>query len=371
VASVASAGHRNEWGTKILKRHVSIWRSLVVSAALSVAAASVADACTRVVYHGPDDRILTARSMDWSMPMLSNLWVFPRGMTRNGEAGPRSLEWTSTYGSMIVSGYDFATVDGMNEAGLVANMLWLVASEYPEDDGTTPKMSLSIWAQYFLDSYGSVAEAVADLENNPFNVVTADVPDQPGRLAKVHLSLSDATGDSAILEWLDGSLVIHHGPEYRTMTNDPPYDQQRALVSYWQDVNPREVLPGTTRSPDRFVRADTYIDMVEQSDDPRIAAAAAMSVIRNASVPFGISTPDAPNLSTTRWRVVADHKDQVFYVESAISPNLFWVDLKKLDFSPEAGVQMLDLGVDMVTLQVGEVSESFTPAEPFQFETVN
>ncbi|WP_371822229.1 linear amide C-N hydrolase [Martelella soudanensis] len=132
----------------------------------------------------------------------------------------------------------------MNEAGLVANMLWLVASEYPKNDGTNPEMSLSIWAQYFLDNYGSVAEAVVDIEANPFDAVTADVPDQPGRLAKVHLSLSDASGDSAILEWLDGELVIHHGPEYRTMTNDPPYDQQLAVKRYWQDVNPREALPG-------------------------------------------------------------------------------------------------------------------------------
>ena len=96
-----------------------------------------------------------------------------------------------------------------------------------------------------------------------------------------------------------------------------------------------------------------------------------MSVIRDASVPYGINTPDAPNLSTTRWRVVADHKDKLFYVESAISPNLFWVDLNNLDFSAEAGVRMLDLGVDMVTLRSGEVSAEFKPAKPFQFEPVN
>ncbi|WP_233270687.1 linear amide C-N hydrolase [Chachezhania sediminis] len=354
-----------------MKKIASFWGRLTLAATLSVAAVPLADACTRVVYHGPEGRVLTARSMDWSLPMLSNLWVFPRGMERNGEAGENSLTWTSKYGSMIVSGYDFSTVDGMNEAGLVANMLWLVSSEYPEDDGETPKMSLSIWAQYFMDNYGTVAEAVADMENNPFAVVTAEVPDQPGRLAKVHLSLSDASGDSAILEWLDGKLVIHHGSEYRTMTNDPSYDQQLAIRDYWQDVNPREVLPGTTRSPDRFARADTYIDMVVQSDDPRIAAAAAFSVIRNASVPYGITTPESPNLSTTRWRVVADHKDHLFYVESAISPNLFWVDLKKLDFSPEGGVRTLNLGVDMISLQSGEVSAEFVPAEPFQFEQVN
>lgn len=343
-------------------------RSLTLTLALSLAAAPVAEACTRVIYSGPEGRILTARTMDWSLPMVSNLWVFPRGMTRSGEAGPRSLEWTSKYGSLIVSGYDIATVDGMNEAGLVANMLWLVDTEYPEDDGATPQISLSLWAQYFMDNHATVAEAVADMRDNPFHVVSRDLPMQPGRLTTVHLSLSDASGDSAILEWLDGELVIHHGPEYRVMTNDPPYDQQLALVSYWQGVNPREVLPGTTRAADRFVRAGTYIDMVVQSDDPRVAAAAAFSVIRNASVPYGIGTPEAPNLATTRWRVVADQKDRLFYVESAISPNVFWVDLKELDFAEDSGVRMLDLGLDMANLHSGEVSGRFAAAEPFRFE---
>lgn len=341
---------------------------LATGAIAALTAAPVAEACTRVVYHGPEGRVLTARSMDWSLPMLSNLWVFPRGMTRTGEAGPRSLEWTSKYGSLIVSGYDIATVDGMNETGLVANMLWLESSDYPEDDGSTPQMSLSVWAQYFLDNYATVAEAVADLKARPFHVVTRDVPVQPGRLTTVHLSLSDASGDSAILEWIDGELIIHHGPEYRVMTNDPPYPEQLAVAAYWRGVNPREMLPGTTRASDRFVRAGTYIDMVVQSDDPRKAAAAAFSVIRNTSVPYGITTPEAPNLSTTRWRVVADQKDRLFYVESAISPNVFWVDLKRLDFAANSGVRWLDLGVDMVALQSGEVSGKFTPAKPFRFE---
>ena len=40
------------------------------AAALVLAAAPVAEACTRVVYLGPDGRILTGRTMDWKMPIL-------------------------------------------------------------------------------------------------------------------------------------------------------------------------------------------------------------------------------------------------------------------------------------------------------------
>ncbi len=324
-------------------------------------------ACTRVIYHGPNDTYLTGRTMDFKDPIVSNLWIFPRGMKRNGAAGPRSVAWTSTYGSLIVSGYEISAVDGMNEAGLNANLLWLANARYPEDDGVTPRISLAIWAQYFLDQFATVDEAVKHARATPMQVVSGEVPGRPGSLAPLHLSLSDARGDSAILEWIDGKLHIHHGREFRVMTNEPSYDEQLAITRYWQAIDGRAFLPGTNRASDRFVRASYYIDAVLQSDDPRTAAAATFSVIRNVSVPYGISLPNAPNLSTTRWRTVADHKNKLFYAESALSPNVFWVDLKRLDFSAGAPTRTLDLGVDMNRIHAGEVSGQFVAARPFEF----
>ena len=35
----------------------------------------------------------------------------------------------------------------------------------------------------------------------------------------VHVALEDASGDSAILEYLGGKLVVHQGREFRVMTN--------------------------------------------------------------------------------------------------------------------------------------------------------
>ena len=62
------------------------------------------------------------------------LGVFPRGMKRNGETGENSLEWTSRYGSVVTSAFEIASTDGMNEKGLVANLLWLPETEYPVRD---------------------------------------------------------------------------------------------------------------------------------------------------------------------------------------------------------------------------------------------
>src|SRR5690606_17537160 len=138
-------------------RFKRIFTSLAVAASLVT---FEVQACTAVVYHGPDSTNVTGRSMDFKDPIVRNLWVFPRGMERNGEAGPRSVNWTSKYGSLIVSGYEISTVDGMNEAGLNANLLWFSDSQYPADDGATPRISLALWAQYFLDQFATVDDVV-------------------------------------------------------------------------------------------------------------------------------------------------------------------------------------------------------------------
>ena len=71
---------------------------------------------------------------------------------------------------------------------------------------------------------------------------------------------------------------------------------------------------------------------------PVQALASVFSVIRNASVPYGINTPEEPNISSTRWRTVADHKRRHYFFESALTPNTFWVDLNKLNLAPGAKV---------------------------------
>jgi penicillin V acylase-like amidase (Ntn superfamily) len=339
---------------------------LALVLALSLVAPAIA--CTRAMYEGPNNRILTGRSMDWKEDVQTNLWALPRGVSRDGAAGPSLLKWTAKHGSVVATGYDFATADGLNEAGLMVNGLWMSDSTYSQADGKTPTISISVFGQFLLDQFATVSEAVQWLRANPVLVLTGEVPGQPGRLATMHFSLSDASGDNAVIEWVQGEMQIHHDRAHRVMTNEPAFPEQLAITSYWREVGGLQFLPGTNRASDRFARASFYMDAVTKSDDPRVAAAATFSVIRNASVPLGITTPDRPNISSTRWRVVADHKDRLYYFESTVSPNVFWVDLKKLDFSSRAGVRKLDLGPDQSNLFSGEVSGRFRPAPMFRFQ---
>lgn len=92
--------------------------------------------------------------MDWLEDMQTNLWIFPRGLDRDGGLGEKGLKWTSKYGSVVASIYEAGTADGMNETGFVANLLFLVESEYPAaNNDTRPQISIAAWTQYLLENF--------------------------------------------------------------------------------------------------------------------------------------------------------------------------------------------------------------------------
>jgi choloylglycine hydrolase len=186
-----------------------------------------------------------------------------------------------------------------------------------------------------------------------------------GHAGTVHLSISDAGGDSAVFEYVDGELVIHHDRRFQVMTNSPTYDQQLALDAYWKQIGGLTMLPGTNRAADRFARTSFYLDALPKDVDDETAVAAAFSVIRNASVPLGITTPGQPNISSTLWRSVSDHKNRRYYFESTRSPNVFWLDLATLDFAEGAPAQRLTLADG--SIYAGNAAAALEPAEPFAF----
>ena len=344
-----------------MKRLVALFAA--ASAALLLAS-PIGSACTRILYRTGTGNFLVGRTMDWYDDLGSDLWAFPRGMSRRGCAQENALEWTSKYGSVVVDAYDVASTDGMNEAGLVANVLYLAEADYGDaQKSTKPRLSVGAWMQFVLDSYGSVGEAVEALRKDTFVVVAPTLPG--GKSASAHVALADASGDSAILEYVAGKLSIHHDRSYTVMTNSPPFDEQLAINTYWKDVGGLKMLPGTHRASDRFARVSWNLNATPEVDDPQLAVATVLSVIRNISVPLGISDPEKPNIASTLWRTISDTRARRYYFESAYSPSAFWVDLEKLNLKPGAKPTKLSLSGN--PLLSGEVSEKFAPAEPFEF----
>lgn len=327
--------------------------------------------CSRIQWNAEGQPVLVGRNMDWSdwqTKMGTRFRTMPAGVQREGLVDENPLKWTSRYGSVISTVWDCATADGLNEAGLVANLLYLAEADYGERDPSLPGVSISIWTQYFLDTCATVVEAVEAAKAcqvQPFQLVHSGQSVN----APLHLSLSDATGDSAIIEVLDGKPHIHHGPQYTTMTNSPVYEEQLVLLKQYEGLGGTKPIPGTLSSEDRFARGAYYLTRLEEPESYQVAVAGVLSVIRNMATPFGGCDPSQPNNATTIWRTVCDCTNKRYYFEFCHMPNVVWVDLADLDLSEGAPEQMFDLDADIDA--AGNVAGKFKPADPLTFQKAN
>ncbi|NDG74933.1 MAG: linear amide C-N hydrolase [Synechococcaceae bacterium WB8_1B_136] len=349
-------------------------KALLTAACLGVLSiAPAALACSRVTWVGPDQQVITGRSMDWPYGFNSHFYVIPRGERIDGAGGLNSLSWTSRFGSVVLSGSTEpggpidAVFDGVNERGLAANLLYLAENDFGLAGAGSgrPRLSFAAWTLYLLSEYATVKELVAAVKADRIQIVP--VPFGPGGKAKatVHMAVSDASGDSAVIEYLKGKPVIHHGPEYQVMTNSPIYSEQLKLNAFWATKDRNQELPGSIQSPDRFVRGSYYVQQLPSTRDGRQALAGVMSVMRNISVPWGTPDPEHPNISPTWWRSLIDQKNQVYYFDSALSPQMVWLNLRQLDFKPGSGVRAVKIeGND--TLQ-GNAMAQLQPASSIRF----
>jgi penicillin V acylase-like amidase (Ntn superfamily) len=319
--------------------------------------------CSRILWRDEKgDAVIVGRSMDWFEDIGSNMWILPVGIERNGLARVNPLKWTSRYGSLVTTAYDIGTADGVNEKGLDGNMLFLAESDYGRRDGGLPGLSLSLWLQFFLDNFATVEESVDYMTKHPFQLLPVMAGIAEKKQINVHLSLADKSGDSAIIEYVDGVRAIYHDRGYCVMTNSPTFDKQIEGMKRYMGFGGHEDLPGSTKAADRFVRAAYYLEHLPRPESWRQEIAGVFSVLRNVSQPFGTADPDEPNTSPTRWRTVADLTGGYYFYESSMSPYMIWADMNKIDFS--VGVRKLTLVGEPDFL--GDVTGEFEPSAIFR-----
>lgn len=326
--------------------------------------------CTRVVWPDANGSVIVGRNMDFHMDLLTNLWKFPRGVERaDGVSG--SLTWKAKYGSIVATAFDLIATDGMNEEGFAGHILWLAESDYGNPEPSDTQLSQSVWLQYYLDNFATVAEAVEWTESTKVEI--AQLFDPTGHLVPtLHLAINDATGDSAIIEYVDGTPTVYHSRDYKVMTNSPTFDKQLELVKQIEGLGGDTPLPGSTLASDRFARASFYVEHQVQPKTQLDAIAAMFSIIRNAAQPFRTPEPGKPDASQTIWQVVLDLTNKRYVFESTTRPNIVWVDLADMDFTEGSGSSRLDL-VGRMALEgglAGNVSEEFHNVDGFTAEVL-
>lgn len=334
----------------------------------------LSSACSRILWNTNEQAVVVARSLDWDHPFGERLMVYPRSIHMQGGAGANSLTWVSKYGSIGVVPYEFAlkilesgprkdmdplvdgNMEGMNEKGLAAHLLYLRVTKYEKRDARKPGISCLRWVRYVLDNFETVQDTVAALR--AVQIVPVKLGDT---VYPLHMAIEDPSGDSAVIEFIDGRMTIHHGREYTVMTNEPPYPVQLANLKRYKPFGGiiREV-PGGIEPEDRFVRAATFLRTLPEPKDPIEAVAYLYGVIRNVSVPFGALYGSVPGAGTypTWWTSASNLKDRIFYFDLTNNLRVLRVNLDKIDFSSEQPVKSLDPGRDDLP---EDVTQRFEP----------
>lgn len=217
----------------------------------------VGQACTTAAFPASTERVV-AKSYDWHLGhgmAVANL----KGIGKKAlqlKADDTPAEWVSKYGSLTFNqnGREFP-VGGMNEKGLVVEIMWLDNTEYPAVDARETVNELQ-WIQYQLDNYATVSEAVASADK--LRISRAYAP--------VHYMVCDATGACATFENLEGKMVVHSGADLKapTLTNST-YSESMKYLSYFEGFGGRAPLPKGTTPLQRFARAS----MMASTFDPK------------------------------------------------------------------------------------------------------
>jgi penicillin V acylase-like amidase (Ntn superfamily) len=275
--------------------------------------------------------VLFGKNYDW---MIGDGLVFvnKRGVAKvsTDEDLTNPAKWVSKYGSVTFNQYGRENPSGgMNEAGLVIELMWLDETQYPKADAR-PTVGTLEWIQYQLDNSATVAEVIANCSRIR---ISSQVP--------LHYLVNDKAGNTATIEFLDGNLVAHRGETLpvATLAND----------SYTKSLNYSKTTlvenARTNGSLDRFVRAarkTSEFDKRERSE--------------TESVNYGFEIlSNVAQERATQWSIVYDQKRGKIHWRTLQSPQVKTINTKAFDYSCATAVRLFDMNAN----QSGDVTAKF------------
>lgn len=340
-----------------------------VSATLAFAPL-VGNACTSFILKGADGGLAWGRTMEFGMPMNSELMTIPRNIAMQGIGVDAKLgtglNWTTKYATVGMNALGWPTlIDGMNEKGLIGAMFNAPNSAVFQDVAPADSANSISSAQvptYVLTNFATVDEIRVGLSKIKVN--RSPVGPYKNQIAAVHYSFHDASGKSIVVEYLNGQLAITDNP-VGALTNDPPFRDQLNNIGNYANLTKVERaplvingakyappssgsglhgLPGDYLSPSRFIRAIFLSDSVPKTFTTQEMEAAAWHIVGSFDIPPGAVTLPSSNpyggglggYEVSEWTIVANNKSLVYNVKMYANTNIYTFDLKKMDVNAKA-----------------------------------
>jgi inner membrane protein len=287
-------------------------------------AAGRADACTTFELEGAGGRVV-GKCYDWHMGQ-GLVVVNKRGVAKRAitlDPRDRPAEWRSRYASVTFDQYGVELPNGgMNEAGLVVEIMWLDSTELEPPD-TRPVVNELQWIQLQLDSYATTAEVIAHAGD--VRITRAH--------GRVHYLVCDRSDACTAIEWVRGKRVVSTGA--RALTNST-FAESIAYLQRLAGPTPRGM-----GSLERFARTS------------RLAARPPAGALDDDA--FRIL--DSVNNRDSQWHIVYDPVRLRAEFRTRRAPAIKWVDLGRVDGSCGGPA----VGIDIDVPGAGDVTSRLHP----------
>jgi len=291
-------------------------------------------ACT-TFFINKNGQMVFGRNYDWITDagiVCTNL----RGLaktsmkTENGE----TISWTSQYGSITFNQYgkEFPT-GGMNEKGLVVELMWLDETKYPSSDNR-PAVGVLQWIQYQLDNSATIDEVIATDKKLRISA-TGTTP--------LHYLIADAKGNVATIEFLNGKMVVHKGNDLivPVLTNNN-YDES---VSAYKNSS-----ANGNNSLERFSQACNMIKQFKAGDNNKPLVDFAFDIL--GEVAQG---------NFTKWSIVYDITNKSIQFKTNRFREIKTVNFSSFDFSCTSTAKVWDMNQSGNGI-INSLFDNFAPA---------
>jgi choloylglycine hydrolase len=366
-------------GSAVKHHHPAIFLAILMCSLLS---AKPAHACTGIRLIAEDGSVVAARTLEFGIELNSDVIVVPRNYARMGTTphGENGLKWSSRYASLGANGVGLPFVfDGVNEKGLAVGLFYFpTTAGYMRYNAAESSRTVAPWevGSWILENFATVSE----VKDHVGRIVVAPVVYKPwGLVPPVHYVVHDVSGQSIVIEYIDGKLHVYDNP-LGVMTNSPSFDWHMTNLRNYVNFSmvnkpPIEVgdvtltalgqgtgmlgMPGDFTPPSRFVRAVAYSTSVLPSKTGEEAVLQAFHILNNFDIPEGSAREEHRDshgnivADHTIWTSASDLKARRFYFRTYENSEIRSVDLMKMPLDAKT--------ITSISMKGPEVIKSLNP----------
>lgn len=232
-----------------------------------------------------------------------------------------SIQWAAKYGSVTFNqfGKEYP-MGGMNEAGLVIELMWIDGTEYPEPD-SRPALNTLLWIQYQLDNASGVQDVIDS--DSKVRISKTSVP--------IHYLIADRNGNTAAVEFVGGKMLYHLNKDlpFKVLANDF-YENSIEYLKRYKDFGGNEELKENQSSLNRFARTCKLIKEYDFSG-------------KTSPVNYSFDVLYKISQENTQWSIVYDLKNLKIYFRTRESTEIKNITFDALDFACNTPSKILDV----------------------------